>query len=129
MEGCNEVAVPVLPGLKLTEEKEAEVVDGTLYKQIVGSLRFLCNSRLDLSFGVGLISRFMHDPRTPHMAAAKHILRYLKGTTGWEIFFPKADEENEVVLEAFSDLDWCGDKVERRSSYGYLFRYLDAPIS
>jgi len=32
MEGCNEIAVPMLPGLKLTEEKEAEVVDGTLYK-------------------------------------------------------------------------------------------------
>jgi len=99
MERCNEAAVPVLPGLKLTEEKEAEVVDGTLYKQIVGSLRFLCNSRPDLSFGVGLISRFMHDPRTPHMAAAKHILRYLKGTTDWGIFFPKADEQNEIVLE------------------------------
>jgi len=56
MEECNEATVPLLPGLKLTEEKEVEVVDGTLYKQIVGSLRFLCNSRPDLSFGVGLIS-------------------------------------------------------------------------
>jgi len=129
MEGCNEAAVPVLLKLKLTEEKKAQVVDGTLYKQIVGSLRFLCTSRPDLSFGVGLISRFMHDPRTPHMAAAKHILRYLKSTTDWGIFFPKADEQNEVVLEAFSDSDWCGDKVERRSTYGYLFRYLDALIS
>jgi len=81
MEGCNEVAVLVLPRLKLIKEKEVEVVDRTLYKQIVGSLLFLCNSRPDLSFGVGMISRFMHDPRTPHMAAAKHILRYLKGTT------------------------------------------------
>jgi len=33
------------------------------------------------------------------------------------------------VLEAFSDSDWCGDKVERRSTYGYLSRYLDALIS
>jgi len=129
MEGCNDAAVSVLPGLKLTKEKEAEVVDGTLYKQIVGSLRFLCNSRANLSFGVGLISRFMHDPRTPHMAAAKHILRYLKGTTYWGIFFPKVNEQNEVVLEAFSDSDWCGEKVGRRSTYGYLFKYLDAPIS
>jgi len=76
-----------------------------------------------------LISRFMHYPRTPHMAATKHILRYLKGNTDWGMFFLKADEQNEVVLEAFFDSDWCGDKVERMSTYGYLFRYLDAPIS
>jgi len=119
----------MLPRLKLIEEKEVEVMDGTLYKQIVGSLRFLCNSRPDLSFGVGLISRFMHDPKTPHMVFSKHILRYLKGTTTWGIFFPKADEHKGVVLEAFSDSDWCGDKMERKSTYGYLFRYLDAPIS
>ena len=82
-----------------------------------------------MSYGVGLISRFMHDPRTPHLAIAKHILRYLKGTTDLGIFFPKADNQNGAMLEAFSDSDWCGDRVERRSTYGYLFRYLSAPIS
>ena len=82
-----------------------------------------------MSYGVGLISRFMHDPGTPHLAVAKHILRYLKGTTDWGIFFPKADDHNGAMLEAFSESDWCGDKVERKSTYGYLFRYLSAPIS
>jgi len=78
MEECNEAIITVLSGVKLIEENEAKVVDGTLYKQIVGSLRFLCNSRPDLSYGVGMISRFMQDLRTPHLAVVKHILRYLK---------------------------------------------------
>ena len=105
MEECNEAIITVLSGVKLIEENEAKVVDGTLYKQIVGSLKFLCNRRPNLSYGVGLINRFMHDPRTPHLEVAKHILRYIKGTTDWEIFFQKADDQNRVVLEAFPDLD------------------------
>jgi len=56
----------------------------------VGYLRFLFNSQPDLSFEIGLISRFMHDLRVPHMATAKHILRYIKGITEYEILFPKA---------------------------------------
>jgi len=45
------------------------------------------------------------------------------------IFFPKVDDHNGAMLEAFSNSDWCGDIVERRSTYGYLLRYLGAPIS
>ena len=79
MENCNFVAAPIIVGLKLTKELDRKLVDVTLFKQIVGSLRFLFNNRPDISFGVGLISKFIHNPKAPHMASAKHILRYPKG--------------------------------------------------
>ena len=129
MENCNIVTVPVMPNLKLTEELDEKPVDATLFKQIIGSLRFLCNSRLDISYGVGLLSRFMGNPRAPHMTAAKHILRYLKGTSDFGLLFPIGNDQNRSYIEAYSDSDWCSDKVERKSTSGYLLKYLDAPIS
>ena len=87
MDQCNGARVPAAGNLKLTEALEEIAVDSTLFKQIVGSLRFICNSRPDISYAVGLISRFMCNPRVSHMAAAKHILRYLKETTGYGLLF------------------------------------------
>ena len=71
----------------------------------------------------------MCNPRVSHMAAAKHILRYLKETTGYGLLFPVSLNKSEDCLEAWSDSDWCGDKVGRKSTYGYFFKYLKAPIS
>ncbi|RDY02272.1 hypothetical protein CR513_14284, partial [Mucuna pruriens] len=123
MENCNTASVPVMPNLKLTKELDEKPVDATLFKQIIGSLRFLCNSRPDISYGVGLLSRFMDNPRAPHMTAAKHILRYLKGTSDFGLLFPTGNDQNRSCIEAYSDSDWCGDKVERKSTYVYLFKY------
>jgi len=92
-------------------------------------LRFIYNSRPDISYAVGLISRFMCNPRASHMAATKHILRYLKETTGYGLLFPVSLNEFEDCLEAWSDSDWCGDKVGRKRTYEYFFKYLKAPIS
>ena len=63
MDQCNGARVPAAGNLKLTEALEEITVDSTLFKQIVGSLRFICNSTPDISYAVGLISRFMCNPR------------------------------------------------------------------
>jgi hypothetical protein len=42
---------------------DEEKVDPTTFKQIVGSLRYMYNSRLDIYYAIDLISRFMEDPR------------------------------------------------------------------
>ena len=51
----------------------------------------LCNTRLDLNFSVGLISRFMQEPRQSHLLAAKRIMRYVQGTINFGILFPKGE--------------------------------------
>lgn len=129
MENCKEVATPIETNAKLSLDEEGISVDGTLYKQIVGSLRFICNSRPDISYGVGLISRFMSNPKASHLVAAKRVLRYLKGTQNYGILFPRGRSSSETEIEAFSDSDWSGDTVERKSTSGYFFRIMKAPIS
>lgn len=74
MLNCNNTVVPITANVMLSNLEEERKVDATLYKQIVGTLRFMCNNRPDISFAVGLVSRFMSDPRHTHLVTAKHIL-------------------------------------------------------
>ena len=79
MQNCNEAATPAEANFKLLfETGDEEVVDATLYKQILGSLRYLCNSRLDIGFAVRMASRIMSDPRISHFAAMKRISLHSK---------------------------------------------------
>ncbi|RDY09418.1 putative mitochondrial protein, partial [Mucuna pruriens] len=59
------------------ESNDEEVVDDTLFKQSVGSLRYLSNSRLNIRYRVGLIRKFMDEPRKLHLVVAKRIMRNL----------------------------------------------------
>ncbi|XP_040863136.1 secreted RxLR effector protein 161-like [Glycine max] len=137
---CNLTSTQVEPGLRLVKDESEKSVDSTLFKQVVGSLRYLYNTRPGISFAVGLISRFLDDPKAFHWATAKRILRYLRGTLSYGVLFPKKSyqtaltslvgiSESTTMLMGFSDSDWCGDKVERKSTTGYLLKFLGTPIS
>lgn len=78
MANCNPVNTPVECGIKLSKHEDGEKVNATVFKSLVGSLRYLTCTRPDILFGVGLISRFMEAPTTVHLKAAKKILRYVK---------------------------------------------------
>ncbi|XP_052724604.1 secreted RxLR effector protein 161-like [Vigna angularis] len=129
MEGCNSANVPVLANTKLSIQADDKKADATLFKQIVGSLRYVCNSRPDISYCVGLVSRFMSDPRQSHLSTAKHILPYLKGTIDFGLCFPKKTDRMTGVLKAWSDSDWCGDQKDRKSTFGYVIKYMGAWFS
>ena len=42
---------------KLKKEKRTNLVDPTIFKQMVGCSRYLCNTRIDISYNVGLVSK------------------------------------------------------------------------
>jgi hypothetical protein len=68
------------PRLKLSRESTTPTVDGTTYRSLVGSLRYLVNTRHNLAYSVGYVSRFMEKPTQEHLAAVKRIIRYVLGT-------------------------------------------------
>ncbi|XP_057432268.1 secreted RxLR effector protein 161-like [Lotus japonicus] len=115
--------------LKLDKCETESLVDATEYRQMVGSLRFICHTRPEISFSVGMVSRFMSEPRHSHQIAAKRILRYLKATLSYGIMFPVQDEKEGLHLVAYSDSDWCGDLVDRKSTMRYILTFAGAPIS
>ena len=63
MMNCNFVGTPVEYDLKLSKDPEEKNVDSTLYKQIMGSLMYLTNTRHDIMYYVNLISRYMENPK------------------------------------------------------------------
>ncbi|XP_073224791.1 secreted RxLR effector protein 161-like [Cicer arietinum] len=114
---------------KLGIEIEEELVDSTLLKQVVGSLRYLCNTRPDICYSLGVVSRFMERPKHSHWLAVKRIMRYIQGTIGHGIMFAIDLKHENEDLVGYSYSDWCGDKNDRMSTSGYVFKFMKSPIA
>ncbi|CAJ2679021.1 unnamed protein product [Trifolium pratense] len=84
MNGCNPISNPSETNTKLDEYNNEEKVDSIMFRQIVDTLRYVCNSMPEVCYSVSVISKFMHDPRKSQLAAAKRIFWYLKGTLDYE---------------------------------------------
>ena len=91
MQDAKPACTPMDPSLKLrkraedpdetTSPKDQSLSDGTLYHEIISSLNHAAvYSRLDISFTISKLSQYLSDPSETHMAAAKHVLRYIVGT-------------------------------------------------
>jgi len=74
MEDCRSMSTPMITNWKKLHASDSELVDPTLYWQLIGSLMYLVNTRPDICFAVNTMSQFMCEPRKVHWVAAKHIL-------------------------------------------------------
>jgi hypothetical protein len=92
----------------------------------VGSIIYLTTTRLEISFVVGILSRFMKKPCEGHCSPAKRVLKYLKGTQDFGLKYSKVDDFN---LVGYSDLYFDGDKENGVSASGYLMSLGSAVIS
>ncbi|CAA7019223.1 unnamed protein product [Microthlaspi erraticum] len=124
MWNCNSVKNPIVPGTIVSREG-SRGANATLYKQLVGCLMYLTVTRPDLMFVVCLIARFMADPKEEHMMIAKRVLRYLKGTMGFGVFYGKSPKLN---LLGYTDSDYARDMDDRKSTSGYVFLLNGAAI-
>ena len=108
MAECKPCMTPMEEQLKLTKASIVAKVDATLYRSIVGGLRYLIHTRPDIAFAVGYVNRFMEDHKEDHWAAVKWLLCYVKGTVDQGIIFPKTSG-SRLRLTVFSDADMAGD--------------------
>jgi Reverse transcriptase (RNA-dependent DNA polymerase)/Integrase core domain/GAG-pre-integrase domain len=120
MEDCNSVQAPMEARLKLSKNSRSNPVDQTKYRSIVGSLRYLLHTRPDLAYSVGIVSRFMENPKAEHMAAVKHILRYVKGTITLGCCYRRSSKEERNFV-GYSDSDMAGDVDDRKSTTGVIY--------
>ncbi|KAK8936281.1 hypothetical protein KSP39_PZI013961 [Platanthera zijinensis] len=118
MTDCNPVTTPMTTGTRLRKEDQAKPVSIEDYRSLVGSLVYLTNTRPDIENAVSILSRFMTQPSSEHLTAAKRVLRYLKGTKNFGLTYK---EEEEPALIGYTDSDWGGDADDRRSTSGYIF--------
>ena len=113
MMDCKTMATPMASNMKLLSDASSEMVDATMYHQMIGSLMYLTNTRPDICFVVNTLSQYLIDPRSVHLTAAKHILRYLKGTIDYGL---KYEVNQNINLEGYVVLDWEGNAINKKST-------------
>ncbi|PRQ21351.1 putative RNA-directed DNA polymerase [Rosa chinensis] len=91
------------------------LTDPSTYRSMVGALQYLTWTRPDISHVVNQVCQHMHSPRAPHLVAVKRIFCYLKGTPDLGIKFTKGP----FLLTIFTDADWAGCPIDRRSTSGH----------
>ena len=83
---CKAMATPMDTNLKLLADESSELVNVTQYRQIIGLLMYLTNTRPDICF-VTTLSQYLVQPRHVHLVASKHVMRYLKGTIDFGLYY------------------------------------------
>lgn len=133
-ENSHPVTTPITDRLTSIEELPLSAEEHSLYRNCIGSLLYLaCWTRPDISFAVSELSRFVSKPCVKHWDAAKHLMRYIKGTLDFGIKYtkPNSTGNGEVpnVLWGYVDSDWAGCPDSRRSTSGYVLMLNGAAIS
>jgi transposase InsO family protein len=137
MEECRSAASPMEVGHRLRKEEEDGMKKsserheyGTReeYRSVVGGLLYAAlSTRPDIAYQASVLSRFLTDPHPHHWAAAKRVLRYLRGTAALGLKFggeaAGADGQSGGGVElgpVYCDADWAGDEETRRSTTGFV---------
>jgi len=101
------------------------LASGVPYREAVGSLLYITNTRPDISCSVSLVAQKVNAPTTEDWADVKRIMRYLKGTVDYSLVY----EKNEKILHCYSDADYARDEETRQSRTGYLCLFAGGLVS
>nr|KYP60164.1 Retrovirus-related Pol polyprotein from transposon TNT 1-94 [Cajanus cajan] len=123
---CKPTSTPTEVNAKLCSAEGRDLKDATMYRQVVGSLIYLTLTRPDIAYAVGVVSRFMQNPKKPQLEVARRILKYVKNTIDYGIFYKKGAP---CEVTGYCDADYTGDHDTRRSTTGYMFTMGSGAIS
>jgi hypothetical protein len=112
------MTTPMITNWKKLHAFESQLVDSTLYHQLIGSLMYLVNTRPDICFAVNTLSQFMVEPRRGNWVAAKHVLKYLCGTVDYGLDYHGGDGVRPI---GYTDSDWAGCVSDKKSTSGCCF--------
>jgi hypothetical protein len=109
-----QIASPVLNiNPKVSTATGAPISNPSDFRNLAGALQYLTFTRPHIAYVVQQICLHMHDPREPHLASLKRILRYVRGTLHLDL---QLRPSSQAELIAYSDVDWVGCPDSRRST-------------
>lgn len=132
MADCNEVFIPMEPKKALTKvpsspltATDIEELKTLPYRRLVGLLMYIAiGTRPDIALAVQKLCQFLSCYNFEHWAAAKHLLRYLKGTRSMKLRLGGP----EIRLTGFTDASYGCCPDTRRSVGAYCFTLGDSGV-
>jgi len=118
MERCNPIETPLAKNLRKKHSSSRVLVDATIYRQLVGSLVYLVNTRPNICYAVNELSQAMVKPTKLYWKEVNHVLRYLRGTTKYGLWYRRIEG---VKLQGFTDVDWVGSPLDRKITSVIIF--------
>jgi hypothetical protein len=126
MEDCNSRVAPMDAGTQLTSEGDP-LGEEVPYRALIGTLLYISTkTRPDIAHAVGMLARFCQQPTTLHWNVAKSVLRYLAGTRSLGLLF---HDQGSPLPHGYSDADYGGDRVDKKSTSGYVFLHGGAAVA
>ncbi|XP_030945738.1 uncharacterized protein LOC115970217 [Quercus lobata] len=111
-------STPMSSSVKLSLDVANVEVDPTLYRSMINSLLYLTVSRPDIAFSIEVCARFQAAPKESHLTAVKRIIRYINGTSNYEIWYSRDSNE---CLASYLDANWSGCIDDRKNTLGGCF--------
>jgi hypothetical protein len=116
---CMDKAKPIKTPMGTNDHLDLDLggtsVDQKVYRYMIRSLLYICASRPDIILSVCMCARFQAAPKDCHLKAVKRIMRYLVLTPNLGLWYPKG---SRFELLGYSDVDYAGCKVDRKSTSG-----------
>ena len=84
-------------------------------RSMIGKLQYVVHSRSNIALAVRIVARFSTNHKENHLMAVKRIMRYLKRTDDFCLYYKRSDK---FELNAYTDVDWGGNIEDRKSTSG-----------
>ncbi|KPJ07592.1 Copia protein [Papilio machaon] len=130
MSDCKSVKTPMDTNVTFEHDTldKSSTLSDVPYQEIVGCLLYISQiTRPDISFVIGMLSKYNNKPEMSHWIALKRVMRYLKGTEGYKLTYKCNSGEN--MSHGYCDADWASSEDDRRSCTGYTFLFQGGAIS
>jgi Reverse transcriptase (RNA-dependent DNA polymerase) len=115
LDDCKTSKRPMAIDANLGADEGGRSTDIQQYRAMIGSLLYLTASRPNIMFFVCLCAKYQANPKESHLIAHKRILRCVKGTLNLGLWYGRQTEFN---LIGFTDADFTGDRLDRKSTSG-----------
>ena len=113
MEFASSIRTPMSPIVELTVDLLGKSFDSSQYRSMIGSLLYLIANRPDISYSVGVCARYQANLKESHMIALKKIIKYVKTTADFGVWYSK---DTNDVLVGHSNADWARNADDRKST-------------
>ena len=100
---CKTMNTPMETKLNPLVDTSSELIDATMYRQIIGSLMYLTNTRPYICFVVNTLSQYLVELKCVHLVAAKHVMKYLKRTLEYGLCY---SGDHDLRLVCYTNSNW-----------------------